>query len=150
MTNISVTEQISVITFGNIPAENETEFLHRLFSAAAREDVNIDMISKAPSSSETTNFGFTFDDEDMPKILQIANALPYDVTPMVSCGNIKVVINSADMVDTVGFAEKVFFALSETNTIPALITTALDEISVVVRESDYIDFTAKLKKIFNV
>lgn len=149
MTNISVTEQISVITFGNIPAENETEFLHRLFSAAARENVNIDMISKAPSSSETTSVGFTFGDEDMPKILQIANALPYDITPMVSCGNIKVVINSADMVNTVGFAERVFGALSEAEVTPALITTALDEISVVVRESDYMDFMAKLKKSFN-
>ena len=44
MTNISITEQISVITFGNIPAEKETEFLHRLFAEAAKENVNIDMI----------------------------------------------------------------------------------------------------------
>lgn len=150
MTNISITEQISVITFGNIPAEKETEFLHRLFAEAAKENVNIDMISKAPASSETACVGFTFSDEDMPKILKISNSMPYGITPMVSCGNIKVIIKSADMINAIGFAERVFVALSETNTVPALITTALDEISVVVRESDFVDFVNHLNEKFKV
>lgn len=149
MTNISAAEQISVITFGNVPAQKETELLYRLFSSAAKENVNIDMISKAPASSETTSVGFTFSDGDMPKILQIANALPFDLTPMVSCGNIKVVINSEAMIDAVGFAEKVFGALAEADIAPLLITTALDEISVVIRESDFSDFMANLRKYFD-
>lgn len=149
MTTINLNEQISVITFGNIPYDNESEFICSVFSAAARENVVIDMISKAPVSAESTSIGFTFSDDDMPKMLKIANSVKTDKAPMINSGNVKLVIKSAEMVNGVGFAENVFKALSAANANPILITTALDEISVVVRESDSADFEAELRKIFS-
>ena len=48
----------------------------------------------------------------------------------------------------VGFAENVFGALAKAKANPILITTAVDEISVVVRESDSADFEKELRSIF--
>ena len=149
MTTINLYEQVSVITFGNIPYDSESEFICSVFSAAARENVVIDMISKAPVSADRTSVGFTFPDDDMPKMLKIANAVKTDKAPMINSGNVKIIIKSAEMVSGVGFAENVFKALSAAKANPILITTALDEISVVVRESDSADFENELHKLFD-
>ncbi|MBP3855571.1 MAG: aspartate kinase [Ruminiclostridium sp.] len=148
MTTITVTEGVSIITFANIPYDSESEFICSIFSAAARENVVIDMISKAPVSAESTSIGFTFNDSDMPKILKVSNEVKPVKPPMINSGNVKFIIKSAEMVDGVGFAENVFKALAAAKANPILITTALDEISVVVRESDSTDFEAELKKVF--
>ncbi len=148
MTDITTNEGISIITFGNIPFDNESEFICKVFSAAAREQVNIDMISKTPVSAERTSIGFTFSDEDMPKMLKAAKEINADRPPMINSGNVKFVIKSAEMITGIGFAENVFRALAAAKANPILITTALDEISVVVRESDSTDFETELHRIF--
>ena len=148
MTTVTVTESVSIITFANIKYDSESEFICSVFSAAARENVVIDMISKAPVSAESTSIGFTFSDEDMPKILKVSNEVKPAKPPMINSGNVKFLIKSAEMVNGVGFAESVFKALNAANANPILITTAVDEISVVVRESDSADFETELHKIF--
>ena len=148
MTNITMTEEVSIITFAEIPYDSESTFICSVFSAAARENVVIDMISKAPVSAESTSIGFTFADKDMPKILKVSNEVKPAKPPMINAGNVKFRIKSAEMVEGVGFAEKVFKALAAANANPILITTAIDEISVVVRESDSTDFETELKKVF--
>lgn len=148
MTNITMTEEVSIITFAEIPYDSESTFICSVFSAAARENVVIDMISKAPVSAESTSIGFTFADKDMPKILKVSNEVKPAKPPMINSGNVKFLIKSAEMVEGVGFAEKVFKALAAANANPILITTAIDEISVVVRESDSTDFETELKKVF--
>lgn len=148
MTDITTNEGVSIITFGNIPFDSESEFICKVFSAAAAEKINIDMISKTPVSAESTSIGFTFSDEDMPKMLKAAKAVNSDKPPMINSGNVKFVIKSAEMITGVGFAETVFKALAAAKANPILITTALDEISVVVRESDSIDFESELRSRF--
>lgn len=148
MTDITTNEGVSIITFGNIPFDSESEFICKVFSAAAREKINIDMISKTPVSADSTSIGFTFADEDMPRMLKAAKEVNSDKPPMINSGNVKFVIKSAEMVTGVGFAENVFKALAAAKANPILITTALDEISVVVRESDSADFESELHKIF--
>ena len=149
MTTVTFTEGISIITFANIPYDSESEFICSVFSAAAREMVNIDMISKTPVSAERTSVGFTFSDDDMPKMLKAAKDVKTDKPPMINSGNVKFVIKSAEMVNGIGFAENVFKALAAAKANPILITTALDEISIVVRESDSTDFDTELHKIFD-
>jgi len=148
MTDITTNEGISIITFGNIPFDSESEFICKVFSAAAREKINIDMISKTPVSAESTSVGFTFSDEDMPRMLKAAKEVNSDKAPMINSGNVKFIIKSAEMITGIGFAENVFKALAAAKANPILITTALDEISVVVRESDSSDFETELHKIF--
>ncbi len=148
MTSITVTEQISVMSLGAISADRENELIYRLFGEAAREGVVIDMISRVPAAVDKTALGFTFPDEDTPKILKISNSLNGVGTPIVSGGNVKLVVKSEEMVNGTGFAEKVFEALHYANASPLLITTALDEISVVVRESDSAELERALRKLF--
>ena len=148
MIDITANEGVSIITFGNIPFDSESEFICKVFSAAAREKINIDMISKTPVSADSTSIGFTFSDEDMPRMLKAAKELNSDKPPMINSGNVKFIIKSAEMVSGVGFAENVFKALAAAKANPILITTALDEISVVVRESDSTDFDTELRKFF--
>ena len=148
MTDITTNEGVSIITFGNIPFDSESEFICKVFSAAAREKINIDMISKTPVSAESTSIGFTFADEDMPRMLKAAKEVNSEKPPMINSGNVKFIIKSAEMVTGVGFAENVFKALAAAKANPILITTALDEISVVVRESDSADFETELRKVF--
>ena len=150
MTSITITEAVSIITFANIPYDSESSFICNVFSAAARENVVIDMISKAPVSADSTSIGFTFSDDDMPKMLKVSNEVKPAKPPMINSGNVKFLIKSAEMVEGVGFAEKVFRALATAKANPILITTAIDEISVVVRESDSTDLETELRKIFNV
>lgn len=152
MTSVTVTEQISVITFGNIAFDSESSFIYSVFAAAAKENINIDMISKAPVSAEHTSIGFSISDDDMPRMLRIANSIKTEKAraPMVSCGNAKIVVKSAEMIEGVGFAENVFKALANAGANPMLVTTAVDEISVIVRESDRHDSEREIRKIFGI
>lgn len=150
MINITVSEQISVITFGAIPSENESELIYRIFKEAAQRKIVIDMISRVPAAANKTAIGFTFQDENTHQILKITNMLRCGGTPIISSGNVKIVIQDDEMVNGIGFAERVFEALCAANTTPVLITTALDEISVVVRESDSAELIRKLNELFRV
>ncbi len=149
MVNITTIEQISVITFGNIPFDSESSFVFSIFEAAAAENISVDMISKASVSTDRTSVGFTFRDDDMPQMLSVLSRITFYRPPLVSCGNVKFVIKSADMAEKPGFAMNVFKALSDANITPILVTTSLDEISAVVRESDSSDFMNALKTVLN-
>lgn len=148
MISIKITEQVSVVTFGNIPYESESGFIHQLFRLSADENINIDMISKASVSTDRTSVGFTFSDNDMPLMLKVLGNLSFYRPPLVSCGNVKITVKSSDMINGKGFAMKVFGVLSELSITPILVTTAEDEISLVVRESDSTDFENQLKTAF--
>ena len=148
MTDITITEQISVVTFGNIPFESESSFIFRLFQLSAEEKINIDMISKASVSTDRTSVGFTFSDNDMPRMLKVLGNLSFFRPPLVSCGNVKFTIKSADMKDGTGFAMSVFSALAEARITPILVTTAVDEISVVVRACELSVLDEELRKAF--
>lgn len=136
MAEITLTEQVSIITLCCIPAVAEGEILCSLFTLAASEDVNIDMISKAALSADTTSVGFTFCDEDMPKMLRIIGKMKLPRAPLVSYGNVKITVKSNEMASETGFAAKFFGVLNNLKITPLLITTAVDEISAVVRFSD--------------
>ncbi len=149
MISVDLTEQISVITFGNIPFESESDFIYSIFEAAARENINVDMISKASVSTDRTSVGFTFMDEDMPRMLNVLSSVRFYRPPLVSCGNVKILIKSDEMASSAGFAMKVFAALKNTGVTAILITTSADEISLMVRESDSRELAAELERRFN-
>lgn len=148
MTDIIITEQISVVTFGNIPFESESGFVFRLFQLAAEEKINIDMISKASVSTDRTSVGFTFSDNDMQGMLRVLGALSFYRPPLVSCGNVKFTVKCEEMKCGTGFAKAVFGALSDAMITPILVTTSDDEISVVVRACEMNTLSEELRKIF--
>ena len=143
--NITVTENVSAVTFNNVPLYKT--IMEDTLTAVAEAGINIDMISMTAPTSERFGFGFTLDDDDMPKLLTVVKRLKekHDITPMI---NSKIVIKTGEMEAQAGFAAKVFNLLNKIDAMILLITTGVDEISVLIRESDGEAAEAGLRELF--
>ncbi len=146
--NITVTENVSAVTFNNVPLYKT--IMEDTLTAVAEAGINIDMISMTAPTSERFGFGFTLDDDDMPKLLAVVKQLKekHDITPMVNSSNRKIVIKTGEMEAQAGFAAKVFNLLNKIDAMILLITTGVDEISVLIRESDGEAAEAGLRELF--
>lgn len=145
--NITVTENVSAVTFNNVPLYKT--IMEDTLTAVAEAGINIDMISMTAPTSERFGFGFTLDDDDMPKLLGVVKKLKekHDITPMINSSNRKIVIKTGEMEAQAGFAAKVFNLLNKIDAMILLITTGVDEISVLIRESDGEAAEAGLREI---
>lgn len=146
--NITVTENVSAVTFNNVPLYKT--IMEDTLTAVAEAGINIDMISMTAPTSERFGFGFTLDDDDMPKLLTVVKRLKekHDITPMINSSNRKLVIKTGEMEAQAGFAAKVFNLLNKIDAMILLITTGVDEISVLIRESDGEAAEAGLRELF--
>ncbi len=146
--NITVTENVSAVTFNNVPLYKT--IMEDTLTAVAEAGINIDMISMTAPTSERFGFGFTLDDDDMPKLLTVVKRLKekHDITPMINSSNRKIVIKTGEMEAQAGFAAKVFNLLNKIDAMILLITTGVDEISVLIRESDGEAAEAGLRDLF--
>ena len=146
--NITVTENVSAVTFNNVPLYKT--IMEDTLTAVAEAGINIDMISMTAPTSERFGFGFTLDDDDMPKLLTVVKRLKekQDITPMINSSNRKIVIKTGEMEAQAGFAAKVFNLLNKIDAMILLITTGVDEISVLIRESDGEAAEAGLRELF--
>ena len=146
--NITVTENVSAVTFNNVPLYKT--IMEDTLTAVAEAGINIDMISMTAPTSERFGFGFTLDDDDMPKLLAVVKRLKekHDITPMINSSNRKIVIKTGEMEAQAGFAAKVFNLLNKIDAMILLITTGVDEISVLIRESDGEAAEAGLRELF--
>ncbi|MBS7370403.1 MAG: aspartate kinase, partial [Oscillospiraceae bacterium] len=90
--NIKVTENVSSVSFNNVPL-NKT-VMEDALGAVAAAGINVDMISMTAPTSEIFSFGFTVDDEDMPKLLAIVKSLKEKTgtAPMINSCNRKIVL----------------------------------------------------------
>ena len=146
--NITVTENVSAVTFNNVPLYKT--IMEDTLTAVAEAGINIDMISMTAPTSERFGFGFTLDDDDMPKLLTVVKRLKekHDITPMINSSNRNIVIKTGDMEAQAGIAAKVFNLLNKIDAMILLITTGVDEISVLIRESDGEAAEAGLRELF--
>ena len=121
--------------------------------ALAKSALSVDLGSVSTHVLEgpyrTFKMNFTFNDEDMQGMLRVLGDLSFYRPPLVSCGNVKILIKSDEMAGSAGFAMKVFAALKNTGVTAILITTSADEISLMVRESDSRELAAELARRFN-
>lgn len=145
---ITVTENVSAVTFNNVPLYKT--IMEDTLTAVAEAGINIDMISMTAPTSERFGFGFTVSDDDMPKLLSVVKALKesHEITPMINSCNRKIVIKTDEMEAQAGFAAKVFNLLNRIDAMILLITTGVDEISVLIRESDGDAAEAGLREMF--
>ena len=146
--NITVTENVSAVTFNNVPLYKT--IMEDTLTAVAEAGINIDMISMTAPTSERFGFGFTLNDDDMPKLLTVVKALKetHGITPMINSSNRKIVIKTGEMEAQAGFAAKVFNLLNKIDAMILLITTGVDEISVLIRESVGDAAEAGLREMF--
>ena len=85
--SITVTENVSAVTFNNVPLYKT--IMEDTLAAVAAADINIDMISMTAPTSERFGFGFTVSDEDMPRLLTVLKDLKAktNLTPMINSTN---------------------------------------------------------------
>lgn len=145
MTDIKVFEGITSVAFSEKLSGNITAY--DIFNRIGAGNIDIDMISVELALNDTLFVGFTLSDEDLPSLLPLIKSENIS-TPTVNCGNVKFVIQSEDMINAPGYAAKVFAALKNAGSTPLLITTSVDEISILVRDSDSGDVGIALEKIF--
>lgn len=146
--NIEVTESVSAVSFNNVPL-NKT-IMEDTLKTVADSGINVDMISMTAPTSEIFSFGFTVNDEDMPKLLKMSKQLRElsGVSPMINSSNRKIVIKTGEMTETIGFAARVFRILNSLEAMILMITTGVDEISMLIRDADADAVVAAFEKEF--
>ena len=82
MTDIKVYENISIVTFSDVPSRKR--FVSTTLSAVAESGINVDMISQTPPKSDMFSFGFTFSDDDIPTLLTVLPRITavHGITPV--------------------------------------------------------------------
>ncbi|MDO4460514.1 MAG: ACT domain-containing protein [Clostridia bacterium] len=147
-TVISTINGITLVTLQSSPAN--VTFVSDVFERISERDINIDMISMAPTHGAVTSLSFTIDDDDLIKMLGFTAELKkeMDIKAIISSVNHKIAIHDPKMKNTPGMASRVFTAIKNSNADIRLITTSEVEISLLVSEADYDDVLAELKKEF--
>ena len=150
-TLITVTEDITLITLQNAPAD--IHFLSDIFEQIGGMGVNIDMISLSPAQRAVTGLSFTVSDDDLVKVLEYTSTLRNAssvMRPAVSSGNCKISILDRRMDAIPGFAAKVFRAAASVNTDIRIITTSEIEISLLITKADADATIAAIEKALSM
>ena len=136
-TVISTVNDITLVTLEGFPAKSDT--IAQIFDAISQYQINIDMISMAPTHGAVTTLSFTISDNDLVDILSFVTDLKkkMEIKVIVSSVNHKISVYDPAMKNTPGVAAKVFHALDGTDADIRLITTSEVEISLLVTEADF-------------
>lgn len=136
MTDIKVFEGITSVAFSEKITDKVTAF--EIFNKIGKNGIDLDMISADLAMNDTLNVAFTLSDDDLARLLPLIKSENIS-TPVINCGNVKFIITSEDMVSCPGYAAGIFERLKNAGCVPLMITTAVDEISILVRDSDSVD-----------
>lgn len=145
-TVVSTVDNITLVTLVGFPAEVDS--ISKIFEAISQYDINIDMISMAPTHGAFTGLSFTISDNDLVDVLAFTTQLKKetDVHVIVSSVNHKISVYDPAMKNTPGIAAKVFGAIANTKADLRLITTSEVEISILVTEADFDTVLSAIEK----
>lgn len=148
-TEIKTIHGITLITLQSSPAK--VTFIADVLDMIAERDINIDMISMAPTHGAVTSLSFTISDSDLVKVLGFASEIrkEMDIKTIISSVNHKISVFDPTMKNTPGIAARVFKAIKCTDADIRLITTSEIEISILVNEADFDTVLLALEKEFN-
>lgn len=148
---ITVTEDVSLITFGKIPAD--LKLISSIFKTFSQADINIDMISQAAPRGDATGVSFTVNSEKLVRVLELVNRFREEqpaIKPLISDGNVKIQLFGAGMEHMPGVAARAIAALAAVEGEVMLITTSEVDISVLVPRAHFEDAIAALEREFSV
>lgn len=136
-TTITTGDNITLVTLQGFPANIKA--VSDIFEDISKYEINIDMISMAPTHGAYTGLSFTISDNDLVDMLRFTAELKKkaNINAIVSSVNHKISIYDEAMLNTPGIAAKVFSAISGTDADIRLITTSEVEIALLVSEADY-------------
>lgn len=149
VTNITVLEDVALITLRNSPAD--IRFIANVFKKIAELGINVDMISQTAPLGGRINLSFTVSGEDLGGILELFAVLRNDNPELksdISSGNCKISIYGEEMRSKPGVAADAFEAIAKLGVDVRLITTSEVDISILVPKVDYETAYDALKKHF--
>ena len=132
-TVISTVDNITLVTLVGFPAQVDS--ISKIFQSIAQYNINIDMISMAPTHGAFTGLSFTISDNDLVDVLAFTTQLKKET-------DVNVIVSSV----TPGIAAKVFGAIANTKADLRLITTSEVEISLLVTEADFDTVLSAIEK----
>lgn len=151
VTSIHVTEDISLITFDDLPTR--LSVISDIFNQFAKAGINIDMISQTAPHSSQVSVSFSMSDGEFVKVLEIVNAYRKEhasIKTMISSGNCKIQLYGEEMRHVPGVAARAIAAVSGSGAEITLITTSEVDISLLVPEAALEAALAALEAEFSV
>lgn len=151
ISKISVTEEVALMTFNNIP--RDLGLISNIMQDFSAKGINIDMISQSAPVGTQANVSFTVDSEDLVKALEVANRFREknpSIRPLVSNGNCKIQLYGEEMRETPGVASNVFQIVSHISSEVMLITTSEVDISILIAQHDMNEVLTALQEAFSV
>lgn len=149
ITNISVSDNISLITINNL--EDNTAMLPKIFAAIAQKGINVDMISLSPPYKNRMSLSFTVDNDFVSDAINLVGRFK-ETVPEIYCdintNNSKIVVFGEEMKQTPGVAASVLDTLIAGGVEIKLITTAENEISLLVSDADVDPACGLLRKTY--
>ena len=149
-TTISTVNGVTLVTLQSSPSN--VSFISDVLEKIAARDINIDMISMAPTHGSVTTLSFTILDSDLVNMIGFTSELKkaMDIKAIISSVNHKISVYDLGMKNTPGVAARVFRAISGSDADIRLITTSEVEIALLVSEADYDTVLEALQKEFGV
>lgn len=143
---ITTATDITLITLQKCPSE--LRFIANIFQKIETLDVDVDMISLAPTQGAYTSVSFTISDQNLDKILSFTSDLrnQSQISAIVSSGNCKISVYDSGMINTPGIAAEVFDIASSVHTDVRLITTSEVDISLLITAADFHETLDALQK----
>lgn len=151
VSKLSVTEDISLVNFKNIP--RDLCISSRIMTEFAEQSINIDMISQSAPTGETADISFTVDSEQVVRALAIVQRFREQYPSLrtsVSTGCCKVQLYGEEMRTRPGVAAQAFTLVSEQNADVRLITTSEVDISLLIADHDLPAVLEALQQHFEV
>ena len=138
ISNISITDSVSLITIDNLPAS--VHFMAKVLTAISEKNINVDMINQASVEKRNTGtLSFTITDKDVPQALQVIAKFKQEersILVEVNSNNTKICVYSELMPNTPGVAAAVFSTLADSQIETKLVTTSEVDISLLISEDD--------------
>lgn len=122
--------------------ENELTALSSIFTALAKNHIDVDIIIQSQTDSNRTNLSFSIHDQDLQATVSVLNALKTDLgfeAIESEAGLAKVSIVGSGMVSTPGVAAKMFQVLANDDISVKMVSTSEIKVSVVIEESKMIE-----------
>jgi len=104
VSSILTLEGVALISFMKLP--HDLGLLNDIFGGVSKEGVSIDMVSQTSPLSGNISVSFSFQEDDMVKVLTVVNMLKEkhpDMKPVVSSGNTKLTLSGEEMRTTPRF-----------------------------------------------
>ncbi len=151
VSKISVTEDISLISFNHIP--HDLSVAAQIMTEFSRQNINIDMISQSAPVGETSNISFTVHSDDVVSALSVIQRFreryPW-VRPIVSNGNCQIQLFGEEMKSRPGVAAQAFSLVSAVTNEIMFITTSEVDISILIAQHELPAVLEALKRYYEV